>query len=718
MKLSVCLFFLFISFTSVAQSTISGRVTDRAGKPIVGANVYLKDSYAGANTNEDGEFSFTTALDGEQILVVSFIAFESLELKSKVSEMNQLEIRLRADVNQLDAVVLNAGSFSAGDQSRASVLKPLDVVTTAGVAGDFIAALQTLPGTQTVGEDGRLFVRGGTAQETQIFIDGLRVFQPYTATAQNLPARGRYSPFLFDGISFSTGGYSAEYGQALSSVLTLATIDEPDQDQTDISIMTVGAGLGHTKKWDSSSVSINATYINLAPYQELIPNNPDFEFKKPLENLSGEAVFRKRTNKGLFKLYTALDRTNFEIFQPDESLTGRNLVDLTNLNLYANTSYEGNLGKGWKISPGLSFSRANNDIFIDEVTVKNRENAAHLKFKTTKRYHNRLKFHAGLEYFYTDFEENYIGGSQVFPASYTNNILAGFIESDLIFSKKFALKAGLRSSYLKLNDQIEFSPRLAAAYKLTDNQQISMAYGNYHQQPEANYLKYSKSLQPERAQHFILNYQYFKEGYLFRSEAYYKNYTDLVKFDTASPEFNSFYSNMGEGYARGLDLFFRDDETINRLEYWLSYSFINTERNYKNYPVSATPDFVATHAASLVTKYWIEDWKSQLGFSYNFSSGRPFENPNTTGFLNERTKNYNNLSFNWAYLISQQKILYFSISNIMGSNNVFGYQYSNAPDTSGNFVSRPIQQAADRFIFVGFFWTISADKNKNQLDNL
>ncbi|WP_347584297.1 TonB-dependent receptor [Gramella sp. MAR_2010_147] len=504
----------------------------------------------------------------------------------------------------------------------------------------------------------------------------------------------------------------------MSGVLTLQTIDEPDQDQTDISIMTVGAGLGHTKKWDSSSVSVNATYINLAPYQELIPNNPDFEFKKPYKSLSGEAVFRKRTNIGLFKLYAALDRTNFELYQPDETLTSRNLTDLTNLNLYANTSYEGSLSNGWKIAPGISFSKSTNEIFIDEANLKNRENAAHLKLKSTKKYNNRLKFNAGLEYFHTDFEEDYMEDSQTFPAGYTNNILAGFIESDLIFSKKFAVKAGVRSSYLEMNNEIKVSPRLAAAYKLTDHQQISTAYGDYHQQAADGYLKYNNHLEPEQAQHFILNYQYSTKGYLFRGEAYYKGYSDLVKFDTNAPEFNSNYSNDGDGYARGLDLFFRDDRSINHLEYWLSYSFIDSERDYRNYPISATPDFVATHAASLVTKYWIEDWQSQIGFSYNFSSGRPFENPNTSGFSNERTKNYNNLSFNWAYLISQQKILYFSISNITGSKNVFGYQYANSPNPSGRFISRPIQQAADRFVFVGFFWTISADKNKNQLDNL
>lgn len=163
-----------------------------------------------------------------------------------VSSMKDLKIKLKEDVNALDAVVLSAGTFQAGDNSKVNALKPLDVVTTASALGDFVGALQTLPGTATVAEDGRLFVRGGEAEETQIFIDGIRVFTPYSPTTNNTPTRGRYSPFLFDGITFSTGGYSAEYGQALSSVLLLNTIDEPDQEKTDIGIMTVGGTLGNT----------------------------------------------------------------------------------------------------------------------------------------------------------------------------------------------------------------------------------------------------------------------------------------------------------------------------------------------------------------------------------------------------------------------------------------------------------------------------------------
>jgi hypothetical protein len=81
-----------------------------------------------------------------------------------------------------------------------------------------LGALQTLPRTSTADENRRLFVKGGEAEETQIFIDGIWVFTPFTRSTNNLSARSRYSPFLFLGISSSTGGYSVEYGQASSSV--------------------------------------------------------------------------------------------------------------------------------------------------------------------------------------------------------------------------------------------------------------------------------------------------------------------------------------------------------------------------------------------------------------------------------------------------------------------------------------------------------------------
>jgi hypothetical protein len=130
------------------------------------------------------------------------------------------------------------------------------------------------------------------------------------------------------------------------------------------------------------------------------------------------------------------------------------------------------------------------------------------------------------------------------------------------------------------------------------------------------------------------------------------------------------------------------------------------------------PEFATKHNFSIVGKYWIESLKSQAGIAYGFSSGRPYSDPNTNQFLGERTKPFNSLSVNWAYLIDQQKILYLSVNNVLGFKNINGYQYSNTPDVNGRFNRRALRPAADQFFFIGFFWTISEDGNDNQLNNL
>lgn len=145
---------------------------------------------------------------------------------------------------------------------------------------------------------------------------------------------------------------------------------------------------------------------------------------------------------------------------------------------------------------------------------------------------------------------------------------------------------------------------------------------------------------------------------------------------------------------------------------------MDTKRNYRNYPERATPNFAAKHNLSVVGKYWAKDWKSLISATYNFASGRPYTDPNTINFLGEKTKTFNSLNMSWAYLISQQKILFVSVSNVLGFDNIFNYQYANTPNINGDFARRAIRPTADRFFIVGFFWTISDNKNDNQLDNL
>ena len=702
--------------STFGQSTVSGTVTEKNGSPIEGANVYLDGTYDGASTDISGKFSFITEETGVQTLIVSFVSFESFMMAANVKDMNDLTISLREDVNSLETVVISAGTLEASDNSKVSVLKPLDVVTTASALGDFVGALQTLPGTTTVAEDGRLFVRGGDAGETQIFIDGIRVFTPYTPTTNNIPTRGRYSPFLFDGITFSTGGYSAEYGQALSSVLLLNTIDEPDQEKTDIAIMTVGGGVGNTQKWEKSSLSFNTSYINLAPYVAVFPDRNDWH--KPFEAIAGESVYRHQLKNGLLKVYAAFDTSNFELTQEDIDLPDGLDFELKNYNFYSNASFSGDLSDTWKFVTGGSFTHAKTKVGVIDSDIKNTENSAHLKVKFKKRFSNRFKMSFGAEQFLTDFTEDFSDPLVMADYGFNNNISAAFAETDLVFSRKFAAKVGARAEHSQLFDEFTFSPRTSVAYKIGKNSQLSVAYGDFYQQPMNDVLKFNSILEAEKTQHYILNYQYVANNRILRAELYRKTYSNLVTYDTEFPGFQSNFNNSGDGYAQGFDLFWRDNKTVKNVDYWISYSYLDTERMYRNFPVSATPSFANTHNLSTVAKWWINDWKSQIGFSHQFSSGRPYTNPNLPGFLQDKTKNYNSLSLNWAYLISQQKILYFSVNNVLGTRNINGYQYSSMADANGNFNRRALLPAADQFFFLGFFWTISDDGSENQLDNL
>lgn len=709
---SLLIILLLISLSGFSQSIISGIVLDNKNKPIEGANIFIEGTYDGATSNEKGQFSFTTDAKGNQVLVTSYLTFETLKIPIVVEDFKEKTIKLRESVNSLDAVIITAGTFDAGEKARVSVLKPLDIVTTAGSNGDIVSALQTLPGVNTVNEDGRLFVRGGEADETQTFVDGIRVAQPYGATTQNVPTRGRFSPFLFSGMSFSTGGYSAEYGEALSSVLLLNTKEEETKEKTDISFMTVGLGLANTQVWGKNSLSVNTAYINLAPYQAIIPQN--VEWNRPFQSLSGEAVYRHSFEKGMFKLYAAFDASQFDINQESINIPNKYRVDLNNNNFYLNSSYKGNFGEGWQLTSGLSLSYSKNKINFANDLVNNDETASHLKLKLRKSFSDRIKLTFGADYFITRFDENF---NSKFDYGYDANISAIYAETDIFFSKKLAAKLGLRVSNNDYLKETAVSPRASLAYKSGKFSQFSLAYGNFTQAPRQDYLKYADYLTSEKASHYILNYQYSKEKRTFRSEVYLKQYSDLVKYDTNNATFLSNYTNNGNGFAKGLDVFWRDGKTFKYLEYWISYSYIDTKRDYKNYLAKVTPSFVADHTLSLVGKYWIEKWKSQLSITESIASGRPYNNPNEIAFMDSKTKSYNSLSMSWAYLLTTQKILYLSVSNVLGTQNVNGYEYA-TNKVDGIYNRRALVPTADRFFFVGFFWTISDNKKDNQLNNL
>lgn len=284
------LFFLTVSYSITAQTKLSGKITVDKNQPLPGANVYLQDTYDGTSSDIDGSFSFSTDEEGAGVLVISFVGFKTLTQDVALDGADKIfEFILEEESAELGTVVISAGTFEASDENKAVILRPLDIVTTAGASADIYGALQTLPGTTPIGEAEGLFVRGGSASETRTIIDEMAVQNPFYTSVPDIPSRGRFSPFLFKGTVFSTGGYSAQYGQALSSVLVLKTQDLPPKTQSALSIMAVGLGGSHVQRWENTSLAFEGGYYNLSPYFDVQKQRTDWN--KAPESVEGSLNF-------------------------------------------------------------------------------------------------------------------------------------------------------------------------------------------------------------------------------------------------------------------------------------------------------------------------------------------------------------------------------------------------------------------------------------------
>ncbi len=710
--------FLLAATLANAQITIKGVVKDQKGETLPGANVYLKDTFDGANSSLDGSFSFETEETGDQILVVSFVGFKTLEKAINVSGQEVVvDVTLQEIINKIDGVTISAGAYEASDIKKVTVLKPLDIVSTASAAGDIMGAINTLPGTATVGESGRLFVRGGEGYETKVFIDGMEVRNAFGATAPNVPTRGRFSPFLFKGTVFSTGAYSAEYGQALSSALVLNSNDLPTQTQGDISIMSVGGDLAHTKKWEKASISAKIQYTDLRPYQDLVRQN--FDWQQAPKGMVGEIVFRQKlTTNGLLKVYANADISDFIIRQPNISRGGeKDTIGVDNTYYYLNATYKDILNDKWTFKGGVSATSNQVDLGFNQSRIDDIEKGYHGKATLTWDASERVSVNMGGEYFHKNFSRT-IQDDTNFSIDFSEGIAATYIESDYFASNKFVFRTGLRFETNTLLNRSWISPRIGAAYKISEKGQFSLGYGKFTQSAQNEYSLVNRSLLPETATHYILNYQYINNDRVFRIEAYKKQYNNLVKFDDPNDFTRENYTNDGFGEANGVDFFWRDNRTFKNTDYWISYSYVDSERDYQNFNGVASPGFISKHNFSWVIKHFINPIRTQVGATYTYASSRPFHNLNLEGFHNDGTPDFHDLSLNAAVLIKQNIILYMSSSNVFGRDNIFGYEYADAPNQDGFYERQAIRQGAKRFIFVGLFITLTKDGQENQLRNL
>ena len=228
--LIVFTFLLLFSITVYAQdNNVKGFVYEKAtGEPMMFCNVYLKGTTYGASTDINGFFNITKIPDGDYLILVTNLGYDTIS--EKLSLRNNQVINKKYYLEEssvvLSAVNITADKIEARTETKTSVVnvtpKVITRIPTMGGQADLAQYLQVIPGVIFTGDQGgQLYIRGGSPIQNKVLLDGMVVYNPFHSI-------GLFSVFDTDIIrnaEIYTGGFGAEYGGRISSVMDITTRD-------------------------------------------------------------------------------------------------------------------------------------------------------------------------------------------------------------------------------------------------------------------------------------------------------------------------------------------------------------------------------------------------------------------------------------------------------------------------------------------------------------
>ena len=731
------------------STLIVGTVKDEEGNPIIYANVYLKDTFDGTSSDDKGSFAFETYETGIQTLIVSFIGYESYIKEYDIDANITLNIVLKELITKADEVVITAGSFGASDDEKVIVLDPIDIVTVASSRGEISGALEALPGTQPQADKEGIYVRGGDASEAKQIVDGMLIQNPYFSDVPDIPQRGRFEPFDFQGTAFSQGGYSAQYGQALSAIVDLKTwtrFGDFNANTFGITPLSLGYGRGYGN--DSTVCGINIDYSNIKYFQNF-NNSSDFiksriNFSKPPEGIELKTNYAKKFKNGVYKYLGRF--TDYSLGTTEDDIGSG--FELDNNNLFLLTTYKGKLNNQLKAQFGLSYSKNSNDSqifsenFIEPLDIDSYDDLLQFRTVLTKKFFGKSKINFGIHLFdqsseFSNYNYEFNNDDQPEDVNYDYSYIiideflsTAFTEIDLRLFKNFAVNTGIRYENSKLLGKSSVSPRFSSAVKVTKNSQISYAYGQFYQTPDMGFDQWyrqsnididfnNSDLDFEKSIHNILNYEWSKKKKTIRFEVFNKKYENLVmshELNCGLDVCKNTLSNDGSGYSRGAEIFWRSDQTSDGIgqDIWIAYSYLDSKRKYKQYSNEIIPSFASNHKLTFIYK---NAFKLSNGDGFNTSlaltgtSGYPYYNPITNQQF--ESDPYFSFDIGGSYLPQIDDgfmVVFFNISNPFGYRNSFGYNYIDFDLTELDPPEEKLPGSL-RSVFIGCFMFFSVDKD-------
>ncbi len=664
--------FLLLGITAIAQENdIKGFVYEEStGEPLMFCNVYLKGTTLGCSTTENGYFNITRIPDGTYTLFVTCVGYDTLTDRVSLSKGQTLNKKytLKEASMTLETVSITADKVEARTETKTSVItvtpKTINKIPSVGGQADLAQYLQVVPGVIFTGDQGgQLYIRGGSPIQNKVLLDGMVVYNPFHSI-------GLFSVFDTDIIRNAevfTGGFGAEYGGRISSVMDITTRD------------------GNKNRW---SGKLGASCFGA----KLTLEGPIVKAKSPDKAavtmvLSAKNSYLEQSSKVLYK-YASEDGLpfnyndiygKFSINAPNGSkvnLFGFSFNDQVN-NYKALSDFQWNswgAGSNFLIIPGKAPVMIEGNVAYSSYVSRMKETNNPDRYSKIDGFNigfnfnyflgkNTLKYGIELLGFSTDYltYSNY-GNYRIREMNYSTEIGA-YVKYKASLGN-LLLEPSLRLQYYASFSQPSLEPRIALKYNVNDWMRIKGAAGRYTQDFVAatsdrdvvnlfygflsgvtnvpgtfNGNKVRSSLQ--EAYHVVLGTEFdLSNKTTMNIEGYWKNFNQLTNINRnkiyPDNEENAFINDLikkdfmlENGDAYGFDLSVKYEDKHWYL--WAVYALGFVNRNYEKYEggyvnmVTYQPHFDRRHNVNLILTYTAGDQR-QWEFSgrWNFGTGFPF----------------------------------------------------------------------------------------------
>ena len=674
--LTICLLAAVIS-ASAQTGTVRGIVFNKKnGEPVIFTNVFLKGTTMGVQTDVNGFYSITKVPAGDYMISVSAINFDSVSQKITVKANQIVQQNLYLKEKELLLKEFEISGDKDNEQTRvgASVTtittKEMNKLPTIGAEPDLAQYLQVLPGVTFTGDQGgQLYIRGGSPIQNKVLLDGMIIYNPFHSI-------GLFSVFDTDvirNVDVYTGGFGAEYGGRVSSIMKITT---KDGDKKGI----------HGKVSASPFVSKVQLEGPLKKQKENSAAGSSFM-------VSGRTSYLKES-ADLFYPYvdTAGLPFNFTDLYGKLSFSGENgsKLGLSAFNFRDKVKYRSLQDLNWNTyGVGTSFVLIpNNSGFVFDGSMSYSDYQIILDEASRPSRNSRISgFNLGLNFKYFFGKNDFQWGVETigFSTDYTffnevnrevkqeeNTSELGIYMRYKAILGKLVLEPSFRLQYYASLAEASPEPRFGAKLNVTNNFRLKGAAGMYSQNliagvsdrdvvnlfygflsaPENSPSKFKGDdvdSKLQKARHFILGFESNLTKYLtLNAEAYYFNFNQLTNINRnklyddipANADKPAVYKSdyiLERGQSQGVDVVLKYE--YKRLYVWAVYSLMKVTR--EDELIEYSPVWDRRHNVNFLVSYTFGkklDW--EMNVRWNYGSGFPFtqtqgfyENINLSGDL-------------------------------------------------------------------------------------